>query len=428
MIRRIRRGRSPNCSATGSVVGLALVSATAFAAVVNAFADRFGRWTDGDDPEGSEPPRLREEEDGTAVLRWADPVALLSLDRRQAAAAVAAGAVVVGGSAPAVAGGQRAPDEVHVALTERCPASCTGCYLGADKEGADADEAALLSDLERLAAMGVFEVALGGGETGLDDRTLRVARHARALGMVPNLTTSGFGVTPEKARSAAEVFGQINISVDGLGEGYRAVRGFDGSRGALRVVRMLREAGARVGINTVLTRGNVEELPELAAVLQPLGIEDWQWLRFKPTGRGVGVYEAMRLTREQARGVFPLALQLEELGLTIRFDCALVPFLVEHEPPVERLVQLGISGCPGGQTLWSRNVDGRYAPCSFAEAGGRDWVDDDGLAAWRARAEAPPEPCASCTYRAVCRGGCRVVAAHAGDWRAADPECVRVTG
>jgi MoaA/NifB/PqqE/SkfB family radical SAM enzyme len=37
------------------------------------------------------------------------------------------------------------------------------------------------------------------------------------------------------------------------------------------------------------------------------------------------------------------------------------------------------------------------------------------------------EPCASCAYHALCRGGCKVVSAHAtGDPSAPDPECPRV--
>ncbi|MEZ4410501.1 MAG: SPASM domain-containing protein [Polyangiales bacterium] len=42
------------------------------------------------------------------------------------------------------------------------------------------------------------------------------------------------------------------------------------------------------------------------------------------------------------------------------------------------------------------------------------------LAAW---ADAPPEPCASCPVRAVCRGGCRVVARHLTSSLGPDPEC-----
>lgn len=130
-VRVVRRGRSPNCSAVGSVVGIALVSAVAGAAVVNAFASRFLRWVDGsgggseekEEPGGGAPepsgeaPRLRYETDG-GILAIDAPAARLHLSPRAAAAAEAAGAVVIGGSRD-VRGALRAPEEVHLSVTDR---------------------------------------------------------------------------------------------------------------------------------------------------------------------------------------------------------------------------------------------------------------------------------------------------------------------
>src|SRR6267143_1858949 len=49
--------------------------------------------------------------------------------------------------------------------------------------------------LDELAAMGVFHVALGGGEALELDYLFAVAEHAHRVGIVPNLTTSGLGMT-----------------------------------------------------------------------------------------------------------------------------------------------------------------------------------------------------------------------------------------
>ena len=442
----MRRGRSPNCSATGSVVGLALLSLTAAAAVVNAYADRFSRWTRGDDGgaggDGEEPtrrseegaPRLRHEDFG-AILSWHDPPALLYLDPAGTVEALERGAQVVGMGA-SVAGGLSAPTEVHVGVTDHCTASCTGCYLGTRPGRDDREPDGWRAHLEALAEMGVFEVALGGGEALHGDLPFEMARYARELGLIPNLTTSGLGVSEDKARRLADVMGQVNISLDGLGDTYRAVRGWSGAEVGLRALRRLVHAGARVGVNTVVVRQNVNDLMEMANALSTLGIEEWQWLRFKPSGRGVDLYDRMRLTAAQRASLWPLALRIQrESGLKIRFDCAMVPHLVEHQPPVEALQMLGVSGCPGGESLWTVSARGEWLPCSFAEglgSGGEGtlaerWRTDPALVAWRERAASPPEPCGSCAYRTVCRGGCRVVAAHlTGDPMAPDPECPRV--
>ena len=91
------------------------------------------------------------------------------------------------------------PLEVHVAVTSRCPAGCGGCYQSATRDGEDVPLATLVERLDALAERGVFTVAFGGGEPLLRDDLGALARHARTRGMVPVVTTSGLGMTLEKA-------------------------------------------------------------------------------------------------------------------------------------------------------------------------------------------------------------------------------------
>jgi hypothetical protein len=87
-----------------------------------------------------------------------------------------------------------APTEVHVVLSRRCAAGCKGCYVDATPQGAALPFAEACRILDELAAMGVFHVALGGGEALELDYLFAVARHARKAGITPNLTTSGLGL------------------------------------------------------------------------------------------------------------------------------------------------------------------------------------------------------------------------------------------
>ncbi|MEL6347919.1 MAG: radical SAM protein, partial [Myxococcota bacterium] len=190
---KIRRGHAPNCSSGSSVVGVALVSATIAGALINLYADRFQQWIDDNGDDDDAPPRLRRETFG-AILAWAG--VQLYLSPRWAMAAVQAGALPVGDIEPIeVPGALQAPTEVHLSLTRKCPVKCADCYLDAGPDAPDADLGALAQTLEALAEMGVFEVAFGGGEALLRPEVLDLADTARALGITPNLTTSGFGVT-----------------------------------------------------------------------------------------------------------------------------------------------------------------------------------------------------------------------------------------
>ncbi len=372
-------------------------------------------------------------------MSWPEPAALLYVDHEGVEHALAAGAKVVGG-AEAPAGALSAPTEVHLSVSEKCPVACTGCYLdaGPNRAAADPSYATLRGALREAAELGVFEVAFGGGEAVLRDDLLDLAAEAQALGLTPNLTTSGFGVTPERAARMAALFGQVNVSLDGLPGTYEAVRGWDGSAVGLKALDLLRDAGLRTGVNTVLSARNWDGLDALADELVRRGVTEWQWVRFKPTGRGADAYDELALRPDQVSELLPRALAIEErTGLVLRTDCALVPFLAAASPPSELLDRLGVSGCVGGESLWTRKADGAWRPCSFAEEpelAGRDegamgvlWADSETLRTWRSYVADAPEPCATCEYLAVCRGGCRVVARHVGgEPFSPDPECPRV--
>lgn len=427
MIRSLQRGHAPNCSSSGSVVGAALLSTAAAAVVVNAWAWRFLRWLEGGPPPGGQPPRLRAEEGG-ALLHDAEGT-IARLDEEGARAAQARGALAVGGR-PAPAGALSAPTEVHLALTARCPARCPACYLDAGparEDGPGLDE--LRPVLDELAAMGVFELALGGGEVLGRPDLVELLDEIRARGMRPNLTSAGFGLGEARAEELAGRLGQINISLDGLAPIDEQVRGYPAARVGLRAVERLSRAGLRVGVNTVLSApllGNADALEALGRAIAAAGAAEWQWLRFKPLGRGREA-EALKPSPDQMARVWPRALEQEAAtGLVLRFDCALVPFLVAHAPPVEALERLAVRGCPAGHSLWAREVSGAMAPCSFlpgaaAEDLAEAWTDQPRLVRWRAAAL--PAPCEACAYKAVCRGGCRAVAPSETE---ADPDCPRV--
>jgi radical SAM protein with 4Fe4S-binding SPASM domain len=324
------------------------------------------------------------------------------------------------------------PIEVHVAVTARCGAGCEGCYIDATPDGVEPPREEIEATLDALAKAGVFTVAFGGGEPTLRDDLGDLADYARARGLTPVVTTSGIGLGPAKIARLAS-FAQVNVSYDGPGDAYAAVRGFDASAAAESAIRALSERGVPVGVNVVLTRAT---FPVVCATLErarSFGATEAQLLRYKPAGRATTLdYRSKRLSLEQARSLGPLLRDLAAADLMrVRIDCALVPFL-SADPDLasrpEELARWGVFGCEAGSALAATRVDGRVSPCSFASPsslpasrirGG--WHDDPTLAEYRAFVESPPEPCASCSLRPICRGGCKIV----GGFRP-DPECPRV--
>jgi radical SAM protein with 4Fe4S-binding SPASM domain len=332
-----------------------------------------------------------------------------------------------------------APLEAHLQLTNRCDAGCQGCYTGATPTGAAGEWQ--LDDWKRavdeLAARGVFHLALGGGESALLPWLGDVAAHARDKGLVPNLTTSGLYGDAELERLVgwAPLFGQINVSIDGVGDDYAKVRGFDGFGRADRAVVALRKVSKHVGINCVVTRDSFDGLGRVFAYAKSRKLREVELLRFKPSGRGIKTYEQLRCSDEQHRALVPTILKLaRKHRLRVRLDCSYTPMVTHHRIKPKVMRWLAIYGCAGGDLLVGAKASGMLTACSFAppverrvDGLGAYWDEDGAFGPFRRWREAAAEPCRSCDYLALCRGGCRVVTMHTtGDASAPDPECPRV--
>lgn len=324
-----------------------------------------------------------------------------------------------------------APCEVHFAVTNRCNAGCNGCYMnsGAPDPG-ELSFDAFCRAVDMFADMGVFHMALGGGEAFERDDFLDIARYVRGRGIVPNLTTNGFDITEDIAREC-RVFGQVNVSIDGVGDLYREVRGVDGYSRALHAVELLRGADIQTGINCTVSAKNFDRLEEVVALAREYELHDVELLRYKPFGRGTVGYESMRLSHEQHCSVFDVFASLsEKYDLPLRIDCSFLPMVCYHNPDPEIMNRMSVNGCDAGNSLLGVRSDGTFSGCSFCTNSGNvsdlpsAWESSAHLTECRTRCERLGEPCSSCAYLDICKGGCRAVSEFLlGNPDLPDPEC-----
>ena len=324
-----------------------------------------------------------------------------------------------------------APLEVHLAVTGRCGTGCPSCYLDATPEGAEPTFDELLRALDAIARSGAFVVAFGGGEPTLRSDLGELAREAKARGLSPVVTTSGLRLSTEK-RARLRDFDGVNVSLDGVGEIYAHQRGLDGAADAIDTIRALASGGTSVGVNVVLTRTTLPSLTTTLDAAASAGANRAQLLRFKPGGRVRTRidYLAQRLD-PQAVLDFPDLLRALTRRyrdtLSIRIDCAMVPWLSEDAELASRaddLRRLGVLGCEAGRHLAAVSSRGRLSPCSFLPDTS---APVEGLADRPAASHVATGACATCTLSEICRGGCRAVSdATTGGTGGPDPECPRV--
>jgi len=324
-----------------------------------------------------------------------------------------------------------APLEVHFSVTNACSLRCGHCYMDSgERDAGEMTGDAFRRAIDLLAEMGVFHIAMGGGEALERPDFFELAAYVRSCGIVPNLTTNGLLINRETAAQCS-IFGQVNVTVDW--EAHPAGGGTRGNTvaGMVRGVDLLLDAGVSVGLNCVVTRQNFDRLAGVVAYARDFGLTDVDLLRLKPSGRGKKDYFERRLTPEQNREFYPMVKRLSlEHDTPVKIDCSFVPMFCWHRPDKEMMEQFSVYGCEAGNVLLGVRSDGRFAGCSFLS--GEEtvldlpglWSTSENLSTLRSWTGRAIEPCRSCNYLDICKGGCRAVAAFvAGSTDAPDPEC-----
>jgi radical SAM protein with 4Fe4S-binding SPASM domain len=255
-----------------------------------------------------------------------------------------------------------APEAVHLAITVRCNLSCPGCYVprcGVEPEWTVAELQGLI---DQWARMRVFQLAVGGGEPLLYEGLCEVLAYARRRGIVPNLTTNGTMLNRDAIRRL-EQSGVARVNVSWNGPGGES----DGrSRIATRAVQLLQSSTLQIGVNLLVTRGLLPQLPQVLARLQMLGVRHVTVLRPKPpaaSSKGSSAwYDANRLRRTDLLRLRDV-LKGWEGALKLEVDSALVGLMGDVGPALLRW--RGIHGCAAGRRICTVWPDGRVTPCSF---------------------------------------------------------------
>lgn len=114
-----------------------------------------------------------------------------------------------------------APELIDVKITDYCPFGCKFCYQGSTEHGLHADT----DFVERLAyefgKVGVFEVAIGGGEPTLHPDFEHILRSFRKNDVIPNFTTRNVQWLLNNLHSVYDIIGGCAYSVGSANDVYK---------------------------------------------------------------------------------------------------------------------------------------------------------------------------------------------------------------
>lgn len=159
-------------------------------------------------------------------------------------------------------------------VTGACNSRCKTCAVWRKKPAPDASTAEWSDVLAQLGAAGVRYVCLSGGEPLLRPDLADLVRAARAAGMGSvEVASNGLLLSEERLDGlvAAGLSG-LHLSLDGLDQVHDRIRGVPGSfAAAARTLRLARERGLAVSVNTNLLAENLHQVGAVLALAEKHG-------------------------------------------------------------------------------------------------------------------------------------------------------------
>jgi radical SAM protein with 4Fe4S-binding SPASM domain len=178
--------------------------------------------------------------------------------------------------------GRRAPMEVSIEVTHRCPLECQHCYNNLAMGDPDARRGELTFEehvrlLDELLEMGCLWILYTGGEIFARKDFLDIYTEAKKRGFLVTLFTNGTMITPRIADHLVEYRPfAIEITLYGATrETYEALTQIPGSFDrCMKGIRLLQERNLPLKLKTVPTTVNFHEVSEMKRFAeQDLGVE-----------------------------------------------------------------------------------------------------------------------------------------------------------
>ena len=311
-------------------------------------------------------------------------------------------------------------------LTLACNLGCKLCGSRAGKRRrSELTTEEALDLVEQLAAIGVRDVGLIGGEAHLRKDWTAIASAITRAGMNCSIQTGGRGFSEFVAREAARAgISGVGVSIDGLAENHDFVRGVPGSfECALSALRNARNVGLATSVSTQLWSRSLAELPALLPIVAETGATSWQIQLTVAMGRAadnpelllqpfqmLDVFEALAGLYDEARHSGVRLIIANNIG-----------YFGPYETKLRSVTSAAAhwDGCSAGRNSIGIEADGKIKGCpslasdTFTGANIRDlplikiFNLTNELSYTRTRTQSDLWGfCRSCYYSTVCLGGC----------------------
>ena len=329
--------------------------------------------------------------------------------------------------------------------TRNCNLACLHCRASATHGpfSGELDTQAALRLLDQIAEVGKPIVILTGGEPLLRPDIFEIAQYGTNKGLRMVMAPNGTLITETTVRQMIDAgIKRISVSLDGAArESHDRFRGVEGAfDGALRGIKLAKDAGLEFQINTTITKTNLDEIPLIQDLAVELGAIAHHIFLLVPTGRGKYIVDQEITAAEYERTLNWFYDQREKTPLQLKATCAPHYYRIlrqrakqDGKPVTFKTHGLDAvtRGCLGGTGFCFVSHTGVVQPCGFLDINcgnvtqasfANIWKHSDVFLALRNSKELKGK-CGKCEFIKVC-GGCRARAYEAtGDFLTEAPLC-----
>lgn len=295
------------------------------------------------------------------------------------------------------------PSLIDIGIMQRCVCATkcnVDCYQKAiDRTGENMSVSDYKFIMEQCHKK-VLQVALGGaGDVDTHENFEEILKITRKYGIVPNFTTSGIAMTPEKAKICRKYCGAVAVSEHNA----------DYTENALD---MLINAGVKTNIHYVLSTKTIDNaIHKLKANNFKKGINAVVFLIYKPVG--LGKVENILLPDNPKIKEFFEVIDNYKFHHKIGFDSCSCPGIVNN---TNNINYDSLDYCEGARHSMYIDSNLNAMPCSFANQNPSYFIDLHKYTiqeAWNSEVfekfrNSLRNSCHTCKDKHICAGGCPI--------------------
>lgn len=294
------------------------------------------------------------------------------------------------------------PELMDISITNWCDKNCLFCYKKSNNFGRHMSFDNYRKVIDQAKEMGVFQVALGGGNPNQHPDFIDIIRYTAEQGIVPNYTTNGRGITEEILIATKKYCGAVAVSA------YPPYTEMEDA------ISRFSQLGIKTNIHYILDSESIEIAidwlntpPNFISMVNAI-----VFLNYKPSG--VMVYQEKMLRKsKRLQEFFDLATS-SECNVRVGFDACSVSGVFSRT----KVNTSFVDACDAGRFSLFVSEDMKVYACSF-QAGLIDgdqltdqntlediWLNSDNMKSFRDYFKLGR--CVDCSVRELCKNGCPI--------------------